>query len=184
LTLDFGFTDAGDAPDPTASIGNLFWIDSNANGVVDDGERGVNGVTVQLLDDNGNVLETQITRNGPDGQPGYYLFEGLTPGQAYQVYFDYSNVPELEGYVYSPLIGGNNSNNANDQGFTVPVVPQEGDSLLTIDAGIYCGCALVSSDSSDALGIFEILVMMAIMFGIALFFIRREESILYRAGKN
>jgi hypothetical protein len=177
MTVDFGFIKEEEDPVPmTTAIGNLFWIDDNANGIVDNGEKGYNGVKVTLFDDNGNVLDTQTTRNGPDGKPGYYLFDNLTPGQTYQVHFDYSDVPALEDYVYSPSIGGNNANNADDRGFTVSVTPQAGQQILTIDAGINCGCSHVSSDGSDALGVLGMLAMMLMTLITALFFVRKEEQ--------
>jgi hypothetical protein len=177
-TVDAGETDGGNdfVEKPTASIGNLFWIDENANGVVDNDERGYNGVVVQLFDDQGNILNTQTTRNGPDGKPGYYLFDNLIPGQNYQVHFDYSNVPELEGYVYSPTVGGNDKNNANEQGFTISVTPKAGESILTLDAGVNCGCSATSSDSGDALSVSGILVMMFMTLFTGLFFVRKEEQ--------
>src|SRR5205085_232205 len=46
--VDFGYRG-------TASVGDRVWLDSNANGVQDAGETGLNGVTVQLLDNGGNV---------------------------------------------------------------------------------------------------------------------------------
>ena len=120
-----------------ASIGNFFWIDENENGKVDNNEKGYNGVTVTLYSDNGTIIDTQITRNGPDGEAGYYLFEKLTPNQTYQVHFDFSNVPELNGYVYSPLVSGDNANKADEQGFSIYLTPTVGDLILIIDAGIH-----------------------------------------------
>jgi hypothetical protein len=171
LTVDFGFV-------KTAAIGNLFWIDSNGNGKVDGAEKGYNGVTVELYDANGTKLATQTTRNGPDGEPGYYLFDKLTPGKAYKVHFDYSNVPALKDYVYSPKAGGNNSNNADTKGFTLTVTPQAGEHILTLDAGINCGCANapIKANGGDALGIVSMLIMMLMTFMTALFFVRKEEQ--------
>jgi protocatechuate 3,4-dioxygenase beta subunit len=71
-TLDFGFY--------TLSLGNRVWLDSNNNGLLDGGESGISGVTVNLYRDSDN--------NGtPDGAAiatmstnatGHYLFTGLT----------------------------------------------------------------------------------------------------------
>ena len=163
LTLDFGFTES-----VTASIGNLFWIDSNGNGIVDNGEQGLNGVTVELLDDNGNILETQITHNDSEGRPGYYLFEGLTPNQEYHVHFDYSQTDLADGYIFSPVIGGNNTNNANGEGLTIAVTPHVGENIFILDAGINCGCANIVSDSVDALGILGALFMILMLLAIVL----------------
>jgi hypothetical protein len=71
-----------------AALGDYVWVDSNRNGVQDDGNTGLNGVTVKLLDSTGNpVLDsnndpiTTATANTPDGgQPGWYEFQGLPAG--------------------------------------------------------------------------------------------------------
>ena len=52
--VDFGYQGNG-------SIGDRVWNDANANGVQDPGEAGINGVTVQLLDDAGNLIATTVT---------------------------------------------------------------------------------------------------------------------------
>jgi protocatechuate 3,4-dioxygenase beta subunit len=51
------------------------WLDTNKNGVQDTGEAGVSGVTVKLLDSNGNVVATATTDAN-----GNYLFKDLVPG--------------------------------------------------------------------------------------------------------
>lgn len=61
-------------------VGDFVWYDLNGNGIQDVGEPGINGVTVQLLDTNGNILYEQLTHNHPTtGAPGYYGFEGVWP---------------------------------------------------------------------------------------------------------
>jgi hypothetical protein len=173
LTVDFGFT----TPQTTA-IGNLFWIDDNADGKVDANEKGYNGVIVTLYDANGAKLATQTTRNGADGKPGFYLFDNLTPDKEYKVHFDYSNVAALKDYVFSPKVGGDNNSNANDKGFTVSVTPKVGAPILTLDAGIHCGCsnAPISANGGDALSMMGMLAMMLLTLMTALFFVRKEEE--------
>ena len=91
LSVDFGFH--------TMSLGNRVWIDNvDNNGVIDDGEPGVGGVTVQLIDpETGEVVATTTT----DGE-GYYLFTGLSDGDEYVVRIPASEFAEggpLTGYV-------------------------------------------------------------------------------------
>ncbi|MEM8706346.1 MAG: SdrD B-like domain-containing protein, partial [Actinomycetota bacterium] len=62
-----------------ASIGNLVWIDADADGFQDEDEAGIADVTVRLLDDTGDVVATTITDHA-----GRYLFENLPPGM-YQI---------------------------------------------------------------------------------------------------
>ena len=59
-----------------ASLGDYVWEDNNTNGIQDSGEPGIPGVTVRLLDNRGNTLNTTTT-NGS----GYYSFTGLEPGE-------------------------------------------------------------------------------------------------------
>ena len=67
-----------------ARLGDFVWLDANNNGLQDNNEMGVNGVTVTLFRDLNNsgsydagdlLLGTKQT--GPNG---YYEFNGLTPG--------------------------------------------------------------------------------------------------------
>jgi len=73
--------DAGYVPQPV-SVGDYLWIDANGNGVQDSGEKPVPGVTVTLLDADGNVVATTTTDDG-----GFYAFTGLTPNTKYGVQF-------------------------------------------------------------------------------------------------
>ncbi|MEU4388761.1 SdrD B-like domain-containing protein [Promicromonospora sp. NPDC023805] len=68
------------------SIGDCVWFDENEDGLQNDGESGVEGVTVTLYDAEGNVVATTTT----DAECAY-LFTGLPPGD-YTVTF--GDVPE------------------------------------------------------------------------------------------
>ena len=59
----------------TASVGDRVWLDNNGNGVQDAGEAGINGVTVQLLDADSNVVATTTTSGD-----GNYTFGNLIAG--------------------------------------------------------------------------------------------------------
>ena len=86
--LDFGYV----ALDPhTAAIGDLVWNDANNNGTVDAGELGIGGVTVTLLDGNGDAIATTTTAGD-----GSYGFSGLAAG-TYTVVIDAGTLPA--GYV-------------------------------------------------------------------------------------
>ncbi|MCA0454207.1 MAG: carboxypeptidase regulatory-like domain-containing protein [Chloroflexi bacterium] len=60
---------------PLANIGDRVWVDANADGIQDAGENGLAGITVNLLDAGGNLLETTTTDTN-----GLYLFDNLRPG--------------------------------------------------------------------------------------------------------
>lgn len=58
-----------------AKIGDIAWLDENQNGLVDGSERRLPGVTVQLVQDGAVIYETTTDSYG------YYLFDGVYPGQ-------------------------------------------------------------------------------------------------------
>ncbi|MDD5391314.1 MAG: SdrD B-like domain-containing protein, partial [Gallionellaceae bacterium] len=66
-----------------AHIGDFIWEDKNANGQQDVGETGIAGVTVQLKDAGGNVVQTTVTgANGGYGfdvLPGTYSVQVVAP---------------------------------------------------------------------------------------------------------
>ena len=71
---DFAGLDFGAFP-LTGSITGLKFNDANANGVQDAGETGVSGVTINLLDGQGNAVTTQTT-----AADGTFEFDGIAPG--------------------------------------------------------------------------------------------------------
>ena len=79
--------DAGLVQEATASLGDTVWEDMNANRVQDPGEPGTPGVTVELLDFNGNVIAIATTDAN-----GNYLFSELPVG-TYTVRVDVSTLP-------------------------------------------------------------------------------------------
>ncbi len=84
-TIDFGFFTQ------PYSLGNRVWFDDGRggggsnNGIQDGTEPGIDGVTVNLLDNGGNIIATTITAAG-----GYYRFDNLAPG-SYTVQIPASN---------------------------------------------------------------------------------------------
>jgi hypothetical protein len=78
--IDFGYRG-------TSSLGDRVWSDTNANGVQNTGETGINGVTVQLYDAAGNLLATKVTSGD-----GNYSFTNLLAGQ-YKVQVVSSTLP-------------------------------------------------------------------------------------------
>lgn len=147
LNQDFGLA----TPEYAGSIGNLIWNDVNANGVVDAGENGIAGVTVDLYRDlNGNSkLDPGEPKIGtattlPDGS---YLFTGLptannllgAPGADYVV--DVTDVNGvLAGYWQSLGTTGLNDNSQLDP-YAVSIGTGIGDqpapNNLTADFGYY-----------------------------------------------
>ncbi|MDD4652035.1 MAG: SdrD B-like domain-containing protein, partial [Methanothrix sp.] len=113
-----------------ASLGDLVWKDVNKNGIQDQGEKGVGGVTVELLDAGGAVIDSDIT-----DADGHYGFADLSPG-IYRLRFV---LPA--NYVITIEKQGMNTNVDSD----VDKVSMETDTITltagqsdnTWDAGIY-----------------------------------------------
>ena len=66
------------------SLGNLVWNDTNGNGIKDNDEPGVGGVTVRLYrdDNNDNLADNDaIIATTHFRHAGYYNFSGLNDGR-------------------------------------------------------------------------------------------------------
>jgi len=114
------------------ALGDHVWEDLNGNGIQDDGNSGINGVTVNLLDGSGSVVGTTVTANDTSNNPGYYLFSGLQPG-AYSVQFVAPG-----GYVFTtPNVDGSATDSNADviTGKTGTYTLIQTD--ITADAGLY-----------------------------------------------
>ncbi|MEM8550891.1 MAG: SdrD B-like domain-containing protein, partial [Pseudomonadota bacterium] len=111
------------------TIGDFIFTDTDEDGIQDPGEQGREGVTVNLLDENGNVLETVVT--GPDGS---YSFT-RDPG-TYQV-----QVEAPDGTFFSPQDqGGDDAADSDadpaDGKLGTPITLTSGQSDDTQDAGL------------------------------------------------
>lgn len=115
---------------PTASLGDYVWHDENQDGIQDDDEYGVEGVTVELYDCDGNFIATTTT-----GTDGYYGFYELVPGD-YSVKFVLPN-----GYFFSPKDQGQDDAIDSDAdpstGITMCYFLEADEHNPTIDAGIF-----------------------------------------------
>ncbi len=85
--VDFGYQ-------ATGSIGDRVWTDTDGDGVQDAGEAGINGVTVELLDNGGNVITTTTTAGD-----GAYTFDDLAAG-SYSVRVVPSSLPAGSAPTY------------------------------------------------------------------------------------
>ncbi|MBI3650072.1 MAG: hypothetical protein HY231_03400 [Acidobacteria bacterium] len=99
--------DAGFLPTASAiySLGNRVFFDTNNNGQMDVGEIGIGNVTVQLLDSNNTVVQTQTTTTTA-GSAGYYRFDNLVAG-TYKV-----RIPAANFTGAGALVGYQNSANS------------------------------------------------------------------------
>lgn len=113
-------------------LGDLVWNDSNANGIQDDGEPGIQGITVKLLNETNVTVGTTTTDSR-----GYYSFSGFPEG-TYSLEF----VRPSEYYRFSPKNQGTDSTKDSDVNTTTGRTPQmtaftPGLFDMDWDAGIY-----------------------------------------------
>lgn len=94
-------------------VGDYVWLDSNRNGIQDEDESGINGVTVSLYDASANLIDQMISQeNQENGNNGYYLFDTLEIGE-YYIHFsaidtlDYTILVEDEADQDSDVNGDN-----------------------------------------------------------------------------
>jgi uncharacterized repeat protein (TIGR01451 family)/LPXTG-motif cell wall-anchored protein len=128
-----------------ASIGDRVWNDQNANGIQNSGEKGIEGVTVTLLDKDGNParygngLEVFPTNTDVNGN---YKFENLEPGE-YKVKFINPN----GDYKFTKVnaLGSNKDTDSDakpeidEASATTPTATflKSGENNMSIDAGMY-----------------------------------------------
>lgn len=113
------------------------WDDLNGNGIQDEGEPGLPGVTVSLRDENGDVIATTETNS-----QGFYRFVDLKPG-TYGVHFalpqDYTFAPQAEILFgeEGSFINDINSDADVNTGATGFIDVISGEINLSLDAGVY-----------------------------------------------
>ncbi len=131
------------APPDDAMLGDFVWIDSDGSGTQDPGEPGINGVPVELYDPGPDglprtaddvLLLRSITADDSGGNPGWYKFSALSPGD-YYVLFD----PPLNFEVTTQDVPGDETidSDADPQTACTDVVtlgPSETD--LDVDLGL------------------------------------------------
>ncbi|MEQ9409859.1 MAG: SdrD B-like domain-containing protein, partial [Fuerstiella sp.] len=121
---------------PAAALGDFVWEDTNANGIQDPGEPGIEGVTVNLLDENMVPIPGATTTTDSSGAysftdlvPGNYIVQFVTPGGYVQTFQDVNN----DGTNQDPNV----DSDAGVDGKTAVITLSSGETDNTIDAGYY-----------------------------------------------
>jgi hypothetical protein len=113
-----------------ATVGDYAWIDANANGIQDGGEKPAAGMKVYAYSTSGTMVSEAVTESN-----GHYMLDGIGQGDYYVKF-----VP-LPGYGFTQAHKGpetidNDVDGANGYGTTRVYRLQSGDAVPNIDAGL------------------------------------------------
>lgn len=114
-------------------IGDFVWNDKNRNGIQEDGESGIDNVTVKLKDSYGTLIGTRAS--GPNGA---YSFTGLCNGD-YLVEVDTSTLPS--NFVPSPTHQGSDPARDSNQNSSMVSLTTDSPSDMTVDFGYNSPCS-------------------------------------------
>ncbi len=119
-----------------ASVGNLVWLDEDADGIQDNGESGISGINVTLHYASDDTIAASDTTDGS----GYYLFEDVNPGT---YYVQFNDLRTVRPYVVSKANATSDSKDSDgvqgEQTQTrTPDFTMASDEVnLTFDLGLY-----------------------------------------------
>lgn len=137
-TIDFGYVKG------KVSVGNFVWEDVNKNGIQDENEPGIQGVTLNILDPNGNPathVDGTLVPPAITTESGEYLFSNLptiSEEQSYTVIIDNEASAEvLKDFDPTVREIGDNRESDSSTGSSVSTIPltQEGATDLSNDFG-------------------------------------------------
>ena len=124
LTLDLGINIV------PSSIGDFVWNDIDRDGLQDEGETGIGGITVELHKcDSDEVVLSQTTTD-----KGLYLFDDIEPG-SYTIRFIVPEDKELSPSFQN--IDGSIDSDIGEDGYTPCIILAPGQINLDVDAGLY-----------------------------------------------
>jgi protocatechuate 3,4-dioxygenase beta subunit len=114
-----------------AAVGDYVWQDADADGVQDETESGIGGVTVELYDSSDTLISTTTT-----AEDGFYYFTEIEPGDYYLVF------TRPSGYHFTlPNEGGDDGldSDADGTGTTTTFNLDFAEVDVTWDAGLVTG---------------------------------------------
>ncbi|MBK9257086.1 MAG: carboxypeptidase regulatory-like domain-containing protein [Saprospiraceae bacterium] len=117
--IDFGYADK-------ISIGDFVWDDLNNNGLQDEGEPGIMGVKVELINQSGQVVQTTTS-----DQNGNYILDNVAVG-TYSLQFESAN-----GYLFAISVPDpeNKNSKTNFSGLTPQFTFSSPGAYTNVDAG-------------------------------------------------
>lgn len=122
-------------------ISGVAWLDANKNGMRDDGEQRMSGVTAMLVDSTSGVIKGTMTTN----QNGEYSFAGIGNG-SYLVLFKYDTIlyttttyrkEGIESNINSDVVTTKiEQNGKRENGAVTDVISVNGANVSNIDIGL------------------------------------------------
>ena len=124
-----------------AALGSTVFLDANRDGVLDNGETGIAGVTVELLNSTGTTVLATTTTNAT----GNYAFANLAPG-AYEVEYiaPTGDIFTTQNAALTGTATINSQANATT-GITAPVTLTAGQTNNNVNAGLQIKPAALGS---------------------------------------
>ncbi len=151
-TVTVRVTEPGDT-----NIVAVFYIDENHNGTHDKNEAPVINATVELLNDQGQVIAEQTT-----DETGRYAFNNIPIGH-YHIRFTLPEEMQKKGYVLGAEENGATSLTVDADTTSNPNV------TLSVDAAIACGCNNIVSDSVDSFNPTAAFIMLFMVLLLSMF---------------
>ncbi|MCP4031841.1 MAG: hypothetical protein GY734_11450, partial [Herbaspirillum sp.] len=149
-TIDAGMV----IPEELASLGNYIWLDTDKDGIQDDSEIGISGVTVALYRDmdedgtpepgadDGTSLKITETADDKNGNSGYYNFINLLSGNYFVVF------TKPSGYIWTAQHQGTDnladSDADVDTGIAAVTSLVEKENDISWDGGLYLSDEIAS----------------------------------------
>ncbi|WP_158926621.1 SdrD B-like domain-containing protein [Acidisphaera sp. S103] len=130
--VEAGLVPGGSAGTGTASLGNTVWLDTNNNGLDDNGEQGVAGVTVDLLNATTDTIIATTTTNAS----GNYSFTSLPTNVTYEVQFVAPSGDSFTTPNVTPATPGEINSVANSSGLTGAITLTNGEVDNNVNAGL------------------------------------------------
>ena len=130
--VEAGLVPGGSAGVGSASLGNTVWLDTNNDGLDDNGEQGVGGVTVDLLNATTNAVIATTTTNAS----GNYSFTSLPTNVTYEVQFVAPTGDSFTTPNVTPATTGEINSVANSSGLTGPITLTNGEVDNNVNAGL------------------------------------------------
>ena len=113
------------------SVGDFVWLDANGNGIQDAGETGIAQIPVSLAGTDG--FGQAVLRNIVTDDNGYYLFDGLVPGN-YNITFSFTD-------PYNATLPNATNDDKDSDLISGPVslALVSGQQIRDVDAGLFTG---------------------------------------------